>query len=365
MAGGIAHDFNNILTVILSYTGLMLAEEDLSEDQRAQLDAIRQAAESAATLTRQLLVFSRRQAVQHRELHLNDRVRASGRLLGRLIGEHILLRVSAQAVNDIVVADPVQMEQVIVNLAVNARDAMPQGGELRIETRNEAGAADEPDSSAPVGAPLYLVLEVTDTGAGMDETTKARIFEPFFTTKEGGRGTGLGLATVHGIVSSCGGYIRVDSVVGRGTTFRVFLPCASSAALAEEASSPSVAPRGTESVLLVEDDVQVRTIIRNVLADFGYHVAAFSDAPDAIEWALRPSAHADLLVTDLVLPGLNGRELADILTEARPDLRVLFISGHAEEVVLQQGLDHDHVYFLEKPFSAGRLARRVRAVLDS
>jgi len=366
LAGGVAHDFNNMLTVILSYSSLLLAEESLSDDQREQLAAIRQAAEKAAALTRQLLIFSRRQPAKSQELHVNDILSGIGKMLRRLIPENIALTLSAEAPRDTIRADPVQIEQVIVNLVVNARDAMPNGGLLTIETRTEVVRGTR--GGAYVGVPdgEYVVLQVTDTGAGMDDATKAHMFEPFFTTKERGRGTGLGLSTVHGIVSSSGGQIGVESSPGRGTTFRVHFPVAEPVhARAAVVSLEESVPRGTESVLVVEDDPEVRTIVRDVLTGHGYRVSAFSDASAALAWLLNAPSPVHLLLSDVMLPGMSGRELANLVREIYPTMRVLLVSGYEEEDVSSSRAEHDDVLFLEKPFAAERLARRVREAIDT
>lgn len=364
LAGGIAHDFNNILTIILSYSGLLLQDETLSEDQREQLDAIRQAGDSAAALTRQLLIFSRRQAVQPQDLSLNERVTGMGKLLRRLLPENITLTIAADAQPDRILADSTQVEQVIVNLAVNARDAMPSGGTLRMETHLHVDAWQDDAGAAESDAQHLVVLEVSDTGTGIDDATRARMFEPFFTTKARGRGTGLGLSTVHGIVTACGGWINVESTPGRGTTFRVYFPRASAEAITEAASSASAAPRGTETVMVVEDDNEVRAILHDVLVGYGYQVRAFADASDALRWIISDRSPVHLLLTDVMLPGMGGHELADVVAELYPGIRVLFISGYSEAFTAEAASAVDRANFLQKPFTAGRLGRRVREVLD-
>ena len=366
LAGGIAHDFNNLLTAILGTTGLLL--EGLGSDSTARLDVqeIEKAAKRAAGLTRQLLVFSRQQVLETRVLDLNALVGNLEQLLRRLIGEHIQLQTTLATDLGPVRADPGQLEQAIVNLVVNARDAMPHGGRLTVETANAEFDRRYVESHAPTGPGRYVLLAVSDTGVGMDATTQARLFEPFFTTKEPGKGTGLGLATVYGIVKQSGGYIWAYSELGRGTTFKIYLPrVAEAPALPESALGSAAAAGGSETVLLVEDQEEVRTLARRVLEARGYTVLTAGSGEEALTIAARHPRRIHLLLTDVVMPGMNGRELALRMAEARDDLKVLFVSGYTGEAIHHHGLLEPGVEFLQKPFTPLVLARKVREVLDN
>jgi PAS domain S-box-containing protein len=365
LAGGVAHDFNNLLTVINGYGELLLDRLAPGDPARELMREMTRAGERATSLTRQLLTFSRQQAVEHSVLDLNAVVADVTKMLRRLIGEDIeLANVPAPALGS-VRADPGQLEQILINLAVNARDAMPQGGRLTIETGivelDDAYARSHPD----VRPGPYALLAVSDTGTGMDEQTRSHIFEPFFTTKEAGKGTGLGLAVVHGIVRQAGGHVEVYSEPGRGSTFKVYLP------RAEEAPRPARPtgdlPRntsGTETVLLVEDAEMVRLVARHALQIGGYTVLEASDGEAALRVAEGHAGRIDLLLTDVVMPRMGGRELAERLTRARPGLRVLYLSGYTDEAVVRHGLLEADAAFLQKPFSPASLAAKVRAVLD-
>jgi two-component system, cell cycle sensor histidine kinase and response regulator CckA len=350
LAGGVAHDFNNLLTVISGCSELLLHEIRPGDPLRELAGEIRQAGEQAATLTRQLLAFSRRQITAPRAIDLNDVVRDVEKLLRRLIGEHIVLGVSLIPSGARVKADPGLMVQMLMNLAVNARDAMPQGGSLTLRT----ALRDE-----------RVVLTVADTGIGMDAATKARIFEPFFTTKPVGEGTGIGLATVHGIVEQSDGEIAVDSEPGRGTTFRIELPiCIDRPAAKTTAYVRRTELRPRETILLVEDEDMVRTLAQRVLESRGYRVFAAPSGDDALELHERIPGHVDLLVTDVLMPGMGGRQLAERLQELQPDLRVLFMSGYTTDEVLRQGIQAEEVHFLQKPFTPDGLLRKARDVLS-
>jgi PAS domain S-box-containing protein len=360
LAGGVAHDFNNLLTVINGYAEMLL--EDLggvgafAEHARA----IRKAGERAAALTRQLLAFGRKQIVAARVLDLNAVVLGAEDMLRRLIGEDILLSHDLRPGLGLVRADPTQMEQVVLNLALNARDAMPRGGCLSIMTRDvDAGEHDDGDCPGPC-----VMLAVADTGHGMTDEVRRHLFEPFFTTKEAGTGTGLGLATVYGIVKQAGGHIEVETGPARGTTFRVYLPRTEGPA-AEEGPSEECPPApGSETVLLAEDEDEVRALARHVLRAGGYAVLEARDGDEALSLAGRHPGRIDLLLTDVVMPGLGGRQLAERLRALHPEARVLYLSGYTEDAVVRHGVSREEVHFLQKPFLPAALARKVREVLD-
>lgn len=362
LAGGVAHDFNNLLTVINGYADLLLMELPTGHPQRAAVAAVRDAGERAAALTSQLLAFSRKTIVSPKVFDLRDVVSQAEKLLRRLIGEDIALNVVSHGTPCQVHADPNQIDQVIMNLAINARDAMPTGGRLTLETRTidvhkQVAAGPTPGH--------YVELTVTDTGCGMDDELKAKIFEPFFTTKEVGKGSGLGLATVYGIVHQTGGHIEVTSEVGHGTTFRVLLPVAEVLPLEAKASVLVPATRGTEPVLLVEDDHAVRALCTLALESQGYTVLAAPSGPKALE-LLRTNASAiRLMVTDVVMPEMSGRQLADAALVIAPDLKVLFISGYTDDAVFRHGVRDASDAFLQKPFTPLGLARKVREMLDA
>jgi PAS domain S-box-containing protein len=364
LAGGVAHDFNNLLTVISGYCELLLASLPPSDPWREQLAAIRDAGERAAGLTGQLLAFSRKAIVAPKILDLNDVVDSVGKMLRRLIGEDVVLVTALAPSLDRVKADPGQVEQVIINLAVNARDAMPRGGRLTIETANrKVPEEDGRDSVLPPGR--YVRLAVSDTGHGMTDELKAKIFEPFFTTKEPGKGTGLGLATVYGIVKTYGGHIAVDSQVGAGTTFTVLLPAEEAAANRSFDEVLRVAPRGTETVLLVEDDNVVRRLAQIALEAQGYTVLEAADSTAAVQVAEGHAGPVHLLLTDVVMPGLGGRDLADEVRARWPGVKVLYVSGYTDDAVVRHGVREATDAFLQKPFTPLVLARKVRAVLDA
>ena len=351
LAGGIAHDFNNLLTVITSYGDLLL--EDLAPDdsRRDDVEQIRKAAEGAAALTRQLLAFSRQQVLEPKVLDIRAIVAGTEKLLRRLIGADVQLATSLASDLGAVKADPGQLEQIIINLAVNARDAMPGGGRLTIAATGMEEVEGRPGR--------WVMLAVSDTGIGMDEQTKARIFEPFFTTKESGKGTGLGLATVYGIVKQAGGFIWVDSEPGRGTSFEVYLPRVDEpVAPAITRPAPAEPGRGTETVLLVEDAPAVRLVTRQVLERYGYTVLEAPTGDMALRLAAKHHGPIHLLLTDVVMPGLSGRQLAGQLSQLRAEMKVLYVSGYADTV-------ESGVAYLQKPFAPEALARRVRDVLDA
>jgi two-component system, cell cycle sensor histidine kinase and response regulator CckA len=363
LAGGVAHDFNNLLTVILGYGVLLLRDLGSEDPRRAPLEGIREAANRAAALTQQLLAFSRRQVLAPRLLDLNVVVADMDKMLRRLIGEHIeLLTVLAPELG-LVRADPSQIEQVIMNLVVNARDAMPTGGKLTIETADMELDEDYARRHAAVAPGPYVMLAVSDTGHGMDEETRARVFEPFFTTKAKGKGTGLGLAVVYGIIKQSGGSIWVYSELGLGTTFKAYLPKVEARPEATTANRKS--RRGTETVLLVENAAAVRSLLRGILESNGYEVLETRGAAEALEASQQHAGPIQLLLTDAVMPDMSGRELADRLKIPRPEVKVLYLSGYTDTAVVQHGLLEPGVAFLQKPFTPEVLSRRVREVLDT
>jgi len=366
LAGGVAHDFNNILTAISSYTEFLLADLARGTPRRDDVVGIQEAAARAAALTQQLLAFGRKQVLQPSLIDLRELLDDTGRMLRRIIGEHINLSVVAGPILSAVLADRGQLSQVIVNLAVNARDAMPEGGRLTIEARDAPLSAEYADGHIAVTPGPYIMIAVSDTGQGMSPAVKARMFEPFFTTKPRGKGTGLGLSTVFGIVKQSGGHIFVYSEVGHGTTIKVYLPRATEAAgLDGGVRARPVVTRGSETVLVVEDDEPVRKLARRALEAAGYTVLPAASPLEALEIAARHTGPLDLLLTDVMMPDLTGRQLADRLTVSRPGLAVLFMSGYAEDAIVHHGRLDPDTAFLQKPFAPEALAQKVRIVLDA
>ncbi|MBZ5637693.1 MAG: response regulator [Acidobacteriia bacterium] len=364
LAGGIAHDFNNILTVIGGYGEILRGAHLPDPTLRRHLDTIVAAAEHADALTRRLLAFSRKQLFEPRISNLNAIVTDMERLLHRLLGEDIHLAIDLDPRLANVRVDVGQIEQVVVNLAVNARDAMSRGGTLRIETANVA--IEEASATSPAGLVpgSYARMTITDTGHGMDAETRGRIFEPFFTTKENGRGTGLGLATVKRIVRQSAGLIDVRSEPGRGAAFEILLPAVAGPAEPTGAAQVARPPGGSETVLVVEDEPAIRTLLTEILEEGGYRVMTAGRGQDAIDLLERSPGPVHLLLTDVVMPGMSGRDLADHVQPARPGLKALFISGYSPEEVSRRGVASSGSAFLQKPFSSGSLLRKVREVLD-
>jgi signal transduction histidine kinase len=368
LAGGVAHDFNNLLTAIMGYTDLILERINPVDPTADSVREIRKAADRAAALTRQLLAFSRRQFLDARVLDLNETLTGLIRMLPRLVGEHIETSTRLAPHLGRVWADPSQMDQILINLVLNARDAMPAGGRLIIETENvELDDERLTIEGLAIKPGPYVMLAIVDTGFGMDEATRARAFEPFFTTKPQGQGTGLGLATVYGIVDQSGGGITLDSAPGRGTAVRVFLPVAS--ALAREQGLPDVKPvvagGGTETLLLVDDDDGVRQVTAEALRRRGYTVHEAGHPEEAINWALHAHAKPHLLVADVVMPYMSGPELAARLLQDNPRMRVLYISGYTDKATAVPGEFWRTAPLLQKPFTLTQLAERVRLALEA
>jgi PAS domain S-box-containing protein len=368
LAGGIAHDFNNLLTAISGYSDLLLHRLPEYSTLRRDVEEIRKAGDRAAALTRQLLAFSRRQVLQPKVLDLNTVVTNMGHVLHRLIGEDIELSTDLSRSLSRVKVDPGQIEQVIVNLAVNARDAMPDGGRITIATADAelspAYAAAHPE----VRPGPHVLLSVADTGNGMSDETQAHLFEPFFTTKERGKGTGLGLATVYGIVQQSGGHIRVNSAADRGSTFLIYLPRVEAPEDGVQGTDRPLLPHpspGTETVLLAEDEEVVRRLAREILSGNGYKVLEAGNGREALLLSEAHRGEIHLLLTDVEMPKMSGRELSERIRLLRPGLRILYMSGYTDDAILRHGVLEDGIPFLQKPFTTEALARKVREVLDS
>ncbi|HMJ13200.1 MAG TPA: PAS domain S-box protein [Polyangiaceae bacterium] len=365
LAGGVAHDFNNVLSVILTYSELILADLKASDPLRSDIEEIQKAASRAAGLTGQLLMFSRQQVVESKVLDLNEVLSDLEKMLQRMVGEDVELVYATGKFVGHIKADPGHIEQVILNLVVNARDAMPTGGQLTIETTCVELDEHYAQNHVPARPGPYVMLAVTDTGCGIDRAIQSRIFEPFFTTKEKGKGTGLGLSTVFGIVQRSGGTIWLYSEPGKGSTFKVYLPRVDAEL---DVARPPAAPstlRGTETILLVEDEEQVRTVVLNVLRRQGYRVIAAQHAGEALLLCERHPQKIDLLVTDVVMPQMSGPELAKRLQAVRPEMKVLCMSGYTDDSIVRHGVLETGVAFLQKPITPGVLARKVREVLDN
>ncbi|HYK88874.1 MAG TPA: PAS domain S-box protein [Acidobacteriota bacterium] len=361
LVGGVAHDFNNLLTVIVGYCEMLLSAYPENDPRRNDLDQVKKAGERAADLTSKLLAFSRRQILQPRVIDLNGVVSDNVKLLRRLIGEDIELKTSLANELGKVKADPGQIEQVIMNLAVNSKDAMPRGGTLVVETATVV--LDESFVRSHAGAQQgnYVMLALRDSGTGMDEETKRHLFEPFYTTKGEGKGTGLGLASVYGIIKQSGGYIAVDTGLGHGTTFSIYLPQVSEPVTVSQPSEP-LAPSGSETILVVEDAEDVRRLIGKSLTAFGYRVLLADNATNALRIAEDHEGRINLLVTDVIMPGMGGRELADRLQRAHPKMKVLLVSGYSDASGVGSVLSAD-IPFLHKPFTGENLSRKIREIL--
>ncbi len=365
LAGGVAHDFNNVITVVSGYGHMILDGVQNDSELREAAEEVLKAAERAAALANQLLTFSRHQVIQPKVLEINALVCDMERMLGRVIGEQIDLQVVARPGVARVRADAGQLEQVLMNLIVNARDAMPGGGTLTVETANVVLDENYSRTHPGVGPGNYVMLAVSDTGTGMDPETRSHIFEPFFTTKERGKGTGLGLSIVYGIVKQHGGDIWVYSEPGKGTTFKIYLPQAAASEAGDDAGDPA-SPRlsGDETVLLVEDEPGVRKLVRGILEQYGYRVIEAGSGPQALEMEAGHEGRIDLLLTDVVLPKMSGRDVADALVLSRPGIKVLYLSGYTDHVVRDRGVLAAGASFLQKPFTPEVLARKIREVLD-
>ena len=365
LAGGIAHDFNNLLSVILSYTGFLMKAVPEGDPSRSDLLEVKQAAERAATLTHQLLAFSRKQVLQSVRLDLNQVIKGVAKMLTRILGEDIELSIALEPGLGLVMADPGQIEQVLMNLVVNARDAMSRGGKLTIETSNkeiDAGYAARHDGMAPGD---YVMFAVSDSGTGMDKETQARIFEPFFSTKGPGKGTGLGLSTVFGIVKQSGGSIWVYSEPGQGSSFKIYLPRLQAPLAAEDdkPQSNSVRLTGTETILLVEDEEAMRRATERILVGAGYTVLAASDGDEGLEVGARHSGEIHLLLTDVIMPHRGGNDLAQELVKSRPSIKVIFMSGYTDDAIVNHGVLDAGTNFIGKPFTEDALIRKVQEVL--
>jgi PAS domain S-box-containing protein len=364
LAGGVAHDFNNLLTIITGYSELIQSQLPPGSPALSLVTEIRQAGTRAASLTRQLLAFGRKAVLEPKALNLNTVVGDMEDMLRRMIGEDVLLTTVSDPNLGTVRADPGQVEQILMNLAVNARDAMPRGGRLTIETTNAELDVSYTQAFADVQPGHYVMLAVSDTGVGMDEATLGHIFEPFFTTKEPGKGTGLGLAVVHGIVKQSGGHVAVYSEPGRGTSFKIYLPRVEMPVTGRTHFMAAKAPVGTETILVAEDEAAVRALARHVLKMHGYTVLEAGHGREALRVAAEHAGPIHLLVTDVIMPGMGGRQLTDQLAAIRPETKVLYLSGYTDDAVVRHGVLQAEAAFLQKPFSPTALALKVREVLD-
>jgi len=365
LAGGVAHDFNNILTAIIGYSDLLMGSVPQGDPVRDGLLEIKKAGDRAAALTQQLLAFSRKQMLQPTVIDLNALIQETQKMLRRLIPEDIEMQLQLDPQTRPVRADAAQTQQVLLNLVLNARDAMPQGGKLTIQTANTDLSSSYARKHTEVRAGPYAVLSVSDTGCGMDEATQARVFEPFFTTKVQGKGTGLGLATVYGIVKQSGGHIEISSAPGQGSVFRVYLPIAEEAVPTVSLTSGLTrTPPGTETILVAEDEDALRGLVRRVLEEHGYAVLAGKDGEEALRLCRQHPGAVHLLLSDVIMPNMNGPRLAQEVKSLHPDVRVIFMSGYTDSTLVSRGVSQGEAYFLQKPFRTDTLIQLVREVLD-
>jgi CheY-like chemotaxis protein len=365
LAGGIAHDFNNILTAIIGYGNLLLMKLKGDDPLRAYADQILASSERAASVTHSLLAFSRKQIINPKPVRVNDIITRVGKLLARLIGEDVDLGLRLTDLDTTVIADSGQIEQMLMNLATNARDAMPEGGHLSVET--DFAELDQTYITTHGYGALgtYLVVSVSDTGVGMDEATRERVFEPFFTTKEVGRGTGLGLSIVYGIVKQHGGYINCYSERGKGTTFKIYLPLLTSGTADRAASAEFAPPKGgTETVLVAEDDKEVRTLVTNILTEFGYTVIEAADGDDAVRQFMDHRETIQLLIIDVIMPRISGKEVYTRIGQVRPGIKALFTSGYTADIVHKKGILEEGTDFITKPIIPQELLMKVREILN-
>ncbi len=365
LAAGIAHDFNNVLSVIIGYSDLLLATIPADDPIRDKIKRIHESGSQAATLTRQLLAFSRKQVLEKKVVSINSIIQNFLKILGKIVGEDIVITTNLAEESCTVEADPAQIEQVIMNLIVNARDAMPNGGEIIIETAEVHLDQQYIDKHHEVKPGKYVLMAISDTGEGMDEDVMSKIFDPFFTTKEYGKGTGLGLATVYGIVKQHEGYIYVYSEKGRGTTFKIYLP-ASKKALEEDGnkSTSKALLKGSETILIVDDNASIRQLIVETLKPLGYNCLEAASGEDAISVIRKYSGKIHLLLTDVVMPGMSGRELAEKIRKERPDVKVIFMSGYTEDIIAHHGVLEKGINYISKPLTPVTLTKKIRIVLD-
>ncbi len=365
LAGGIAHDFNNFLSVILGYSDLLLAELPPDDPTAEQVELIRDAGSKAATLTRQLLAFSRKQVLEKKIISLNDVIREFVKILGKIAGEDIVFKTHLSDASCTVEADPAQIEQMLMNLIVNAKDAMPGGGEIIIETAEIQVDKIYQEKNLEFKPGKYVLLTISDTGEGMEEEVLSKIFDPFFTTKEQGKGTGLGLATVYGIVKQHGGYIYAYSEKNMGTTFKIYLPATDKTVEEEESKFiTKELSQGDETILIVDDNASVRRLIMDTLKPLGYNCLQASSGEDAIKVVRKYKAEIHLLLTDVVMPGMSGRELAEIIQKERPGIKVIFMSGYTEDSIAIHGVLKQGINYIPKPITPIALTQKIRIVLS-
>jgi len=367
LAGGVAHDFNNLLTVINGYTNLLLQKISPGDSSYKKILQIQKAGEQAARLTSQLLAFSRKQVVQPRILNINDVLEELSKMLKRLLGEDILLSIRTDPNPANIKIDPGQLEQIIMNLSINARDSMPDGGHLHIETANMKLDHAFVESHLGSHAGNYVYLAVSDTGAGMTKDVLSHIFEPFFTTKTAGKGTGLGLSTVYGIIKQCQGFVEVNSEPGNGTTFKIYFPAAEGKKHKAKVTGDNRRElhKGSETILIVEDEDSVRGLAVTILREQGYHILEAPAADEALRLLQREQCHIDLLLTDMVMPRTNGRDLAQKICDYCPQIKVVYMSGYTDNALLAQKDDEPEITFIHKPFSPIQLVKTIRSVLDA